>query len=303
MRSKVPREGPAWVDEFLSGDYFTSCDFHTGGKNERNQFCTECSGSGPLCQFGLLASHSGHRTLQVRKASHMDSIRVVDIQQCLEVSDIQTYSINSAKIVFLLSRPQPRPSKGALHACLCCNRALSDDVKFCSLACKLDVLREQPEDRSITFALPADGEVAGGGEKEQRQQPLEEVEQKFSSAEMVSTSEQQQHNLQQQEQHQQQWQQNGELGTQQKPAKRKRLSKRKKWTEKKGIRKKQPTKLLLPKLRNRLLLEEEENGSGCFKRKNSEAFQDSPTTPEKFESISTAKARCRKGVPRRAPMG
>ncbi|EFJ23714.1 hypothetical protein SELMODRAFT_102589 [Selaginella moellendorffii] len=205
MRSKVPREGPAWVDEFLSGDYFTSCDFHTGGKNERNQFCTECSGSGPLCQFGLLASHSGHRTLQVRKASHMDSIRVVDIQQCLEVSDIQTYSINSAKIVFLLSRPQPRPSKGALHACLCCNRALSDDVKFCSLACKLDVLREQPEDRSITFALPADGE--------------------------------------------------------------------------------------------------EENGSGCFKRKNSEAFQDSPTTPEKFESISTAKARCRKGVPRRAPMG
>ncbi|EFJ12466.1 hypothetical protein SELMODRAFT_26454, partial [Selaginella moellendorffii] len=132
---------PSWLPHFLTGNYFSQCLKHASSKNERNHFCIDCVLDGPMCHIGLQTEHANHRSLQVRRASHMDAVRVHDIQKLADISNIQTYTINSAKIVFLLSRPQDRIAKAATHWCQNCNRTLTDPTCFCSISCKLAAAR------------------------------------------------------------------------------------------------------------------------------------------------------------------
>ncbi len=170
------REGPPWLAKLLSiAEFFGHCKTHLTGRNEKNHFCFDCQ-RGPLCPVGVAESHAGHATVQIRKASHRDVVRVVDIHKLLDFSNIQLYTINSAKILFLQSRkpPQqaPKMTKGggggssgglpAPHYCHTCQRSIADPVRFCSLLCKLTGIRQNTHDFTLSFTLQAGSEGGGG---------------------------------------------------------------------------------------------------------------------------------------------
>ena len=62
---------------------------------------------------------------------------VYSLQSLIFSFSLQSYTTNSAKVIFLHQRPQTRNFKGSGKFCSTCDRSLQDPYLFCSLSCKV----------------------------------------------------------------------------------------------------------------------------------------------------------------------
>ncbi|KAL0425824.1 UNVERIFIED_CONTAM: hypothetical protein Sradi_1117200 [Sesamum radiatum] len=80
-----------------------------------------------FCSFGS----------QIRRYVYHDVIRLVDADKLMDCAQVQSYTTNSAKVVFLNQRPQTRPPRASGNLCITCDRNLQESSLFCSISCKL----------------------------------------------------------------------------------------------------------------------------------------------------------------------
>ncbi|CAL1361056.1 unnamed protein product [Linum trigynum] len=163
MPTKKKQEVPAWLSGLMGERFFGSCVVHEERrKNEKKVFCLLCCHA--ICPHCLPAEHHTHPFLQVRRYVYHDVVRVGDLEKLIDCSYIQSYTINSAKVIFVSERAQSRSGGKAATAhntCFACHRMLQHPFHFCSLFCKVNHMVEEGEELG-SILVTTGGTVRGG---------------------------------------------------------------------------------------------------------------------------------------------
>ncbi|KAG9138661.1 hypothetical protein Leryth_018554 [Lithospermum erythrorhizon] len=137
---------PAWLEAIFGEKFFVSCSIHESArKNEKNICCLDCCTS--ICPH-CVTSHRLHRLLQIRRYVYHDVVRLEDLEKLIDCSNVQAYTINRGKVVFLRKRPQNRQFKGSGNYCTSCDRCLQEPFIHCSLGCKVDYILKRHKNLS-----------------------------------------------------------------------------------------------------------------------------------------------------------
>ncbi|KAL1819519.1 hypothetical protein ACET3Z_014388 [Daucus carota] len=155
---------PPWLEQLLNASFFRVCRAHEdAARSECNMFCLDCGGDA-FCFYCRSSRHKDHQVIQIRRSSYHDVVRVSEVQREIDISGVQTYVINSARVMFLNERPQPKSTggKGVSHLCEICGRSLLDPFRFCSLGCKLVGIKRNG---NASFSLESKNEVAVRGDQ------------------------------------------------------------------------------------------------------------------------------------------
>ncbi|KAL0338534.1 UNVERIFIED_CONTAM: hypothetical protein Sangu_1375500 [Sesamum angustifolium] len=149
---------PPWLERLLKTDFFGVCRTHgDAARSECNMYCLDCNVDA-FCFYCRSSKHKDHQVIQIRRSSYHDVVRVSEIQKVLDISGVQTYVINSARVLFLNERPQPKGGKAVSHVCEICGRSLLDTFRFCSLGCKVVGIKRNGDARFRLDAMQRSGE-------------------------------------------------------------------------------------------------------------------------------------------------
>ncbi|KAF8389701.1 hypothetical protein HHK36_024220 [Tetracentron sinense] len=154
------KKSKGWMDTLLKSKFFGSClDHIEHRKNEVNVYCLDCQCS--FCHHCLSSAvhNSDHKLLKIFRYVYRDVVRLQEIKEHLDCSNVQPYISNGTRVVFLNPRPQPKPSKSnSGHSCEICDNNLAGPYGRCSIACKVTVISQKSsEDQkspSISFPAP-----------------------------------------------------------------------------------------------------------------------------------------------------
>ncbi|KAK4487597.1 hypothetical protein RD792_005753 [Penstemon davidsonii] len=147
------KKGGAWLEALYVQKFFAPCSIHyRAKKKKKNICCLDCCIS--ICPHCVL-SHRSHRLLQIRRYVYHEVVRLEDLENLMDCSNIQCYRINGAKVVFIKKRAQNnyRQLKGSGNYCTCCDRTLQEPFLHCSLGCKVDFVLKQYKDISPFLRL------------------------------------------------------------------------------------------------------------------------------------------------------
>ncbi|KAB2066014.1 hypothetical protein ERO13_A09G122900v2 [Gossypium hirsutum] len=154
LLSKLP-----WLKPLLRTKFYSSCECNSA--KPCSFFCRDCMGSA-FCEDCLYHPHKhvGHQSLRVYKSSSRVGLRVKSIRKLMDVSDIQPYTCNSSKLVYINRKGRNdhvnRINGRKVDKCDVCGHELQCySSKFCSIECKVqsEIEVEETEEEEVGISI------------------------------------------------------------------------------------------------------------------------------------------------------
>lgn len=126
-----------WAQRLCETPFFGACRLHGGvPKNDCMLFCIDAPKAPALCTHCATLVDPALRTLQIRRYMYRDVVKRDDISRHLDVTGVQTYTVNGCSVVFLKPKCSAASAAGT-NACVRCLKQLREGAAYCSIACKV----------------------------------------------------------------------------------------------------------------------------------------------------------------------